>query len=206
MVRIRVKNSMIIGKPVSQVYQYLADFSLHREWDEGAKEYMGVPGIVELGSTFQKKEVCDTVTVGMLGSATINSTKTIVRTVTEVETNKRLEYKTAGENGLMHRVQFFDFKPVDLDLVNLDSIGEGEATRVTQGTDLMYPSLRKNYLWLVLLVPVAWPFILMNLVWMPSVMLGIFLDHRRKLARIKKNLEGRAREGRRGRARTGVED
>lgn len=70
----------------------------------------------------------------------------------------------------------------------------------------MYPSLRKNYLWLVLLVPVAWPFILMNLVWMPAVMLGIFLDHRRKLARIKKNLEGRAMDGWRGRTRTGIGD
>lgn len=115
MVRIRVKNSKVIEKPVSQVYQYLADFSLHRESDEEAKQYMGTPGIVELGSTFQKKEVCDTVTVGMLGSATINSTKTIVRTVTQVETNKRLEFKTAGENGLMHRVEFFDLEPVNLD-------------------------------------------------------------------------------------------
>lgn len=204
MVRVRVKNSKVIRRPVSQVYQYLADFSLHREWDEDAKQYLGTPGMVELGSTFQKLEVCDTVTVGTLGSATINSTKTIVRTVTQVEANKRLEYKTAGENGLMHRVEFFDLEPVSLEPGAVDSTGEGEATRVTQGTDLMYPSLRKNYLWLVLLVPVTWPFILMNLVWMPSIALGIFLEHRGKLARIKKNLEGRARESSSQRARTGL--
>ena len=204
MVRIRVKNSKLIGKPVSQVYQYLADFSLHREWDEDAKHYLGTPGMVELGSTFQKIDVCDTVTVGMLGSATINSTKTIVRTVTQLEPNKRLEYKVAGENGLMHRVEFFDLEPVALDPGTVDSIGEWEVTRVTMGTDLMFPSLRKNYLWLLLFVPVVWPFVLMNLVWMPSIMLGIFWDHRGKLARIKKNLEGPRREGLGRRTRTGV--
>ena len=48
--------------------------------------------------------------VGTVGTATINSTKTIVRTVTEAETNKRLEYRTMGENGLMHRVEFFDLE------------------------------------------------------------------------------------------------
>ena len=78
MVRIRVKNSKVIGLPVSQVYQYLADFFLHGEWDNDAKEYLGTPGVVKLGSTFQKLEVCDTVTVGTLGTATINTTKTIV--------------------------------------------------------------------------------------------------------------------------------
>lgn len=198
MVPIRVKNSKVIGKPVDQVYQYLADFSLHRERDEDAKQYLGTGSMVELGSTFQKLEVCDTVTVGTLGSATINTTKTIVRTVTQLEANKRLEYRVAGENGLMHRVEFFDLEPVALGNRAVgsigDSIGEGEATRVTKGTDLMYPALRKNYLWLVLLVPVAWPFIIMNLLWMPSIELGVYLDHRSKLARIKKNLEGRARE------------
>ena len=192
MVRIRVKSSRIIGKPVSQVYQYLADFSLHGEWDEDAKQYLGTPGIVELGSTFQKVEVCDTVSVGTLGTATINSNKTIVRTVTQVEANKRLEYRVAGENGLMHRVEFFDFEPVTVGLIGQ---GEREVTRVTKGTELVYPSLRKNYLWLILLVPVVWPFVLMNVIWMPSIMLGIFWDHRGKLARIKKNLEGRRREG-----------
>lgn len=39
-----------------------------------------------MGSSFQKLEVCDTVSVGTLGTATINSAKTIVRTVTEAET------------------------------------------------------------------------------------------------------------------------
>ena len=204
MVRIRVKNSKVIGMPVRQVYQYLADFSLHREWDEDAKRYLGTPGMVELGSTFQKVEVCDTVTVGTLGTATINSTKIIVRTVTQVEANKRLEYQVAGENGLMHRIEFFDLEPVALEPGPGGSIGEREVTRVTMGTDLMFPSLRKNYLWLVLFVPVTWPFVLMNLVWMPSIMLGIFWDHRGKLARIKKNLEGRARKGLGRRTRTGL--
>lgn len=46
MVRIRVKNSKVIGLPVRQVYQYLADFSLHGEWDNDAKEYLGTPGVV----------------------------------------------------------------------------------------------------------------------------------------------------------------
>ena len=196
MVRIRVKNSKVIGKPVSQVYHYLADFSLHREWDEDAKQYLVTPGIVEMGSTFQKVEVCDTVSVGTLGTATINSTKTIVRTVTQVEANKRLEYRVVGENGLMHRVEFFDLEPVALEPGPGGSIGEAEATRVTMGTDLMFPSLRKNYLWLILLVPVVWPFVLMNVIWMPSIMLGIFWDHRGKLARIKKNLEGLGRRAR----------
>ena len=196
MVRIRVKNSKVIGKPVSQVYHYLADFSLHREWDEDAKQYLVTPGIVELGSTFQKVEVCDTVSVGTLGTATINSTKTIVRTVTQVEANKRLEYRVVGENGLMHRVEFFDLEPVALEPGLGGSIGEAEVTRVTMGTDLMFPSLRKNYLWLILLVPVVWPFVLMNVIWMPSIMLGIFWDHRGKLARIKKNLEGLGRRAR----------
>ena len=190
MVRIRVKHSRIIGKPVSRVYQYLADFSLHGEWDEDAKQYLGTPGIVELGSTFQKKEVCETVSVGTLGTATINSTKTIVRTVTQVEANKRLEYKVAGENGLMHRVEFFDFEAVTVGLIGQ---GEREVTRVTKGTELVYPSLRKNYLWMILLVPVTWPFVLMNVIWMPSIMLGIFWDHRSKMNRIKKNLEGLGR-------------
>ena len=196
MVRIRVKNSKVIGKPVSQVYHYLADFSLHREWDEDAKQYLVTPGIVEMGSTFQKVEVCDTVSVGTLGTATINSTKTIVRTVTQVEANKRLEYRVVGENGLMHRVEFFDLEPVALEPGLGGSIGEAEVTRVTMGTDLMFPSLRKNYLWLILLVPVVWPFVLMNVIWMPSIMLGIFWDHRGKLARIKKNLEGLGRRAR----------
>ena len=196
MVRIRVKNSKVIGKPVSQVYQYLADFSLHREWDEDAKQYLVTPGIVEMGSTFQKVEVCDTVSVGTLGTATINSTKTIVRTVTQVEANKRLEYRVVGENGLMHRVEFFDLEPVALEPGPGGSFGEAEVTRVTMGTDLMFPSLRKNYLWLILLVPVVWPFVLMNVIWMPSIMLGIFWDHRGKLARIKKNLEGLGRRAR----------
>ena len=196
MVRIRVKNSKVIGKPVSQVYQYLADFSLHREWDEDAKQYLVTPGIVELGSTFQKVEVCDTVSVGTLGTATINSTKTIVRTVTQVEANKRLEYRVVGENGLMHRVEFFDLEPVALEPGPGGSIGEAEVTRVTMGTDLMFPSLRKNYLWLILLVPVVWPFVLMNVIWMPSIMLGISWDHRGKLTRIKKNLEGLGRRAR----------
>ena len=195
MVRIRVKNSKVIGKPVSQVYQYLADFSLHREWDKDAKRYLGTPGMVGLGSTFQKVEVCDTVTSSALGSATINSTKIIVRTVTRAEPNKRLEYQVTGENGLMHRVEFFDLETVALEPGNWDS-GEGEATRITKGTDLMYPSLGKNYLWLIFLVPVAWPFVLLNMIWMPSVMLGIFCDHRGKLARIKKNLEGLGRRTR----------
>ena len=199
MVRIRVKNSKVIGKTVSQVYQYLADFSLHREWDEDAKRYLGTPGMVELGSTFQKVEVCDTVTVGTLGTATINSTKIIVRTVTQLEADKHLEYQVAGENGLMHRVEFFDLEPV-----SVGPIAEGEVTRVTMGTDLMFPSLRKNYLWLILLVPVVWPFVLLNLVWMPSMVLGIIWDHRGKLARIEKNLEGRPREGMGSRTRTGV--
>lgn len=189
MVRIRVKNSKVIAKPVSQVYEYLADFSLHRQWDDDSKQYQGTPGIVDVGSTFQKLDICDTVSVGTLGTATINSTKTIVRTVTQADPNKRLEYKVAGENGLMHRVEFFELEPV---IGN--SIQEGEATRVTKGTDLMYPSLRKNYMWLVLLVPVAWPFVLMNLIWMPSAVFGIIMDHRGKLGRIKKNLEGRAKD------------
>jgi len=201
MVRIRVKNSKVIGRPVSQVYQYLADFSLHREWDEDAKRYLGTPGMVELGSTFQKVEVCDTVTGSALGSVNINSTKIIVRTVTQVEANKRLEYQVTGENGLMHRVEFFDLEPVVLEPGTVGSIGGGEATRVTKGTDLMYPSVRKNYLWLILLIPVTWPFVLLNMIWMPSIMLGIFWDHRGKLARIKKNLEGLGR-----RSRTGIEE
>jgi len=104
MVRIRVKNSKVIGLSVSQVYQYLADFSFHAEWVNDAKEYLGTPGVVKLGSSFQKLEVCDTVSVGTLGTATINSTKTIVRTVTESETDKRLEYRIMGENGLKNRV------------------------------------------------------------------------------------------------------
>ncbi len=203
MVRIRVKNSKIIAKPVSQVYQYLADFSLHRQWDDDAKEYLGTPGIVGVGSTFQKLDICDTVSVGTLGTATIKSTKTIVRTVTQAEPDKRLEYKIAGENGLMHRVEFFELEPVIG-----DSIQEGEATRVTKGTDLMYPSLRKNYLWLVLFVPVVWPFLLLNVIWMPPIILGMMMDHRGKLGRIKKNLEGRAKKavGSRTGAGTGVGD
>ena len=115
--------------------------------------------------------------VGMLGTATINSTKTVVRTVTQAETDKRLEYKVAGENGLMHRVEFFDLEPANLEPGSGDSegsISEVEATRVTKGTDLVYPSLRKNYLWLIILAPVAWPFVLMNLVWMRSIALGMF--------------------------------
>lgn len=205
MVRIRVKNSKVIGLPVSQVYQYLADFSLHGEWDNDAKEYLGTPGGVKLGSTFQKLEVCDTVTVGTLGTATINTTKTIVRTVTEAEIDKRLEYRIMGENGLMHRVEFFDLEQVMPEPDRQDSTLLGVATRVTKGTDLVYPSLRKNYRWLVLLVPVVWPFVLMNLVWMPSIAFGLFMDHGGKLGRIKKKLEGREKDGlaRRARAETG---
>ena len=88
-----------------------------------------------------------------------------------------------------------------------DSALSGMATRVTKGTDLVYPSLRKNYRWLVLLVPVVWPFVLMNLVWMPSIDLGIFMGHRGKLGRIKKNLEGRVKDGseRCARVETGID-
>lgn len=192
MVRIRVKNSKIIRKPVSQVYQYLADFSLHKDWDDDAKRYVATPGLVELGSTFQRVELCDTVTNTSLGTADLNSTRTIVRTVISVEMNKHLEFEVTGENGLMHRVEFFDLEPVNMGSSG-NSIGEGEATRVTKGTDLVYPSLRKNYLWLVFLVPLAWPFVFLNAIWMPSIMLNLSWDHRGKLARIKKNLEGLGR-------------
>lgn len=195
MVRIRVKKSKVIESPVSQVYQYLADFSLHKEWDEDAKQYLGTPGLVQPGSTFQKLDVCDTVTGGALGTAPINSTKTIVRKMTHVEPDRRLEYQVTGENGLMHRVEFFDLEPVTVNLagnsIGAGSIREREATRVTKGTDLMYPALRQNYLWVLLLLPVTWPFVLLNLIWMPSIVLGILLDHRGKLGRIRKNLEGR---------------
>ena len=70
--------------------------------------------------------------VGTLGTATINSTKTVVRTVTQAETDKRLEYKVAGENGLTHRVEFFDLEPANLEPGSGDSegsISEVEATR-----------------------------------------------------------------------------
>ena len=196
MVRIRVRTSKIIDKPVSQVYQYLADFSKHKEWDDDAKRYATTPGLVELGSTFQRVELCDTVTNTSLGTADLNSTRTILRKVTSVEINKHLEFEVTGENGLMHRVEFFDLEPINLDStggVGGEGIGEGEATRVTKGTVLVYPSLRKNYLWLVFLVPLAWPFVFLNAIWMPSIMLNLSWDHRGKLGRIKKNLEGLGR-------------
>ena len=82
--------------------------------------------------------------VGTLGTASINSTKTIVRTVTEDETNQRLEYQIMRENGLMHRVEFFHLVQVAPEPDKLDSGLSGVATHVTKGTDLAYPSLRKD--------------------------------------------------------------
>lgn len=82
--------------------------------------------------------------VGTLGTDSINSTKTIVGTVTEDETNQRLEYQIMGENGLMLRVEFFHLVQVTPEPDKPDSGLSGVATHVTKCTDLAYPSLRKD--------------------------------------------------------------
>ena len=178
MVRVRVTDSKVINNPVRDVYDYLADFGRHGEWDQDAKSFQGPPGAVELGTTFQRVDVCDTVTGGALGTAQIRSTKVIVREVTYLERDRWLEYKITGENGWMHRIEYFGLEPTL------------EGTRLTKGTDLMYPSLRRNLLWLVaLLVPLLWPFVILNLLWLPSIILGIKLGHKEKLGRIRARLE-----------------
>ncbi len=182
MVRVRVTDSKVINSPVRDVYDYLAEFGRHSEWDQDAKNFQGPPDAVELGSTFQKLDVCDTVTGGALGTAAIRSTKTIVREVTYLDRDRWLEYKITGENGWMHRIEYFGLEPAL------------EGTRLTKGTDLMYPSLRRNFLWLLaLIVPLFWPFVIFNLLWLPSIILGIKWGHKEKLGRIKARLEARQR-------------
>lgn len=183
MVKIRIKHRKLVGSPVEEVFQYLSNFRLHSEWDETAKEFLGTPGPVELGSVFERHDLCEGLTGTALGTVNLRTKRIITRTVIQLERDKRLEYEVRGENGLMHRNEYFE----------LEAVPGG--TRVTKGIDLIYPELRKNFLWLALFVPVVWPFIILNLFWLPATVLNIKMELSAKLNRIKKNLENRQRKG-----------
>lgn len=182
MVRIRIKHRKLVGSPVEEVFQYLSNFRLHPEWDEASKEFLGTPGPVEMGSVFERHDECDGLTGTALGAVSLRTKRIITRTVTQLERDKRLEYEIRGENGLMHRSEYFE----------LEAVPGG--TRVTKGTDLIYPELRKHFLWLALFVPVVWPFIILNLFWLPATVFGIKMELSAKLNRIKKKLENRQRK------------
>ncbi len=168
---------MVVDRPVEEVFQYLSNFRLHSEWDEASKAFLGTPGPVELGSVFEKHDLCDGLTATALGAVRLRTTRIITRTVTRLEPGKWLEYEVRGENGLMHRNEYFE----------LEAVPGG--TRVTKGTDLIYPEIRNNFLWLTIFVPVVWPFIIINLFWLPTTVLGIKIELSAKLNRIKKRLE-----------------
>ena len=123
MVRVPVKSKKVIDRPVSEVFEYLANFRLHSEWDKESKAFLGTPGTVELGSIFEKTDECEGITGTSLGSVQLRTTRIITRTVTFFEQDKRLEFEIRGENGLMHRVEWFEF----------ESLPTG--TLVTKGTD-----------------------------------------------------------------------
>ncbi len=180
MVKIRVTNSKVINRPVREVFDFLSDFGRHREWDREAESFKGPAGPVELGATFQKFDVFDAGTGGPLGASPIRSTRVVVREVTYVDRDRWLEYKISGENGWLHRIEFFGLQPAP------------EGTLLTKGTDLMYPSLRRNFLWLFApFVPVFWPFVVLNLLWLPSIIFSLKRSQKEKLGRIKDRLEDR---------------
>jgi len=178
MVRVRVKKSMKVNRPVRAVFDYLANFQLHGEWDQDFKNYQGPEGPVELGTVFVKREIDETIAGGPMGSAVVKSLKVATRSVTCVDRDRRLEYVIEGENAWSHRVEYFEFEPTL------------EGTLIIKGTDLIYPSISKNpLLLLALLVPVVWPIILMNLLFLPPTVMGLWQDHAGKLRRIKARLE-----------------
>jgi len=179
MVRVRIKHRKVVYRPVEEVYQYLSNFRLHSEWDEASTAFLGTPGPVELGSVFERHDLCDGLTGTALGTVSLRTTRIITRTVTQLEPDKRLEYEVRGENGLMRRNEFFE----------LETVPGG--TQLTKGTELIYPEIRKNFLWLALFVPVVWPFVILNLVWLPSTLFSIKMELSAKLNRIKKRLESR---------------
>ena len=179
MVRFRIKHRKVVYSPVEEVFQYLSNFRLHSEWDDASRAFLGTPGPVELGSVFERHDQCDGQTGTALGTVSLRTTRIITRTVTQIEPDKRLEYEVRGENGLMRRNEFFE----------LETVPGG--IQLTKGTELIYPELRKNFLWLALFVPVVWPFIILNLFWLPSTVFSIKMDLSAKLNRIKKQIENR---------------
>ena len=179
MARVRIRNRVVVDRPVEEVFQYLSNFRLHSEWDEASKAFLCTPGPVELGSVFEKHDLCDGITGTALGAVRLRTTRIITRTVTQLERDRRLEYEIRGENGLMHRSEYFE----------LEAVPGG--TLVTKGTDLIYPALSNKFLWLTLFVPVVWPFIIINLFWLPTTVFGIKMELSTMLNRIKKRLENR---------------
>ena len=169
---------MKVNRPVRAVFDYLANIQLHGEWDQDFRSYQGPDGPVELGTVFVKREIDESIAGGPWGSAVVKSMKVATRSVTCVDRDRRLEYAIEGENSWLHRVEYFELEPT------------AEGTLIVKGTDLIFPSFSKNpWFYLVLLVPVVWPIVLINLLFLPVTALGLWQDHMRKLGRIKKRLE-----------------
>ena len=164
---LRVKRNIVVDASVDTVFNYLVDFSRHREWNAN---HGNSPAFTDPTEAGHNGEASGTDMSSLGPGRDGESQKDLKLTLTDFAPNRRLAFETSAVRGCFEEITFFQFEPAD------------DRTRIMKGTDLVLPKEIRPYV----LIPFTWPFILASI---PVDLFGLWWKHGVHLRRIKKLLE-----------------